>query len=78
MYKKTDIRLKKEHLQTHKNKPVVNFVVFHEQSFLAYIEVSKSRSFSVANMSFNAICENKIIAKISGFTVFKVSSRHMK
>ena len=28
-----------------------------------------SRIFSVTNMSFNAICENKILAKISGFTV---------
>ena len=30
----------------------------------------KSRDFSVANMSFNAYRENKIIAKNSGFTVF--------
>ena len=26
-------------------------------------------NFDVANMSFNAICENKVLAKISGFTV---------
>ena len=31
----------------------------------------KSRIFSVANNSFNAICENKILAKISKFTVHK-------
>ena len=30
---------------------------------------STSRNFSAARMSFNAICENKILAKISGFTV---------
>ena len=29
----------------------------------------KSRSFNVANMSFNAIRENKILSKISEFTV---------
>ena len=29
----------------------------------------KSRNLNVANMSFNAIRENKILAKISGFTV---------
>ena len=28
------------------------------------------RMFNVASMSFNAILENKILAKISGFTVF--------
>ena len=28
-----------------------------------------SRIFSVANMSFIVICENKILAKIFGFTV---------
>ena len=31
----------------------------------------KVANFYVANMSFNAICENKILAKISEFTVFE-------
>ena len=35
-----------------------------------------SRMFSVTNMSFNAIRENKIIAKISGFTVYKYSPQN--
>ena len=33
------------------------------------------RFFDVANMSFNAICENKILAKISEFTV--IPSRYV-
>ena len=30
-------------------------------------------NFNVANMSFNAILENKILAKISGFTVCDIT-----
>ena len=33
-----------------------------------------SKILNVANMSFNAIRENKIVAKISGFTVVHVVS----
>ena len=33
----------------------------------------KSRIFTIANMSFNAIRENKILAKISEFTVLEHS-----
>ena len=32
----------------------------------------QSRDFYVANMSFNAICENKILVKISEFTVYQI------
>ena len=32
--------------------------------------MSKSRILNVANMSFNAFRENKVIAKISKFTVY--------
>ena len=32
----------------------------------------KSRFFNVANMSFNAIRENKILAKISEFTAYLI------
>ena len=32
-----------------------------------------SRIFNATNMSFNAIRENKILAKISGFTVHKAA-----
>ena len=32
-------------------------------------------NFSAANMSLNAIRENKILAKMSGFTVYKLKSR---
>ena len=31
----------------------------------------KSQAFNISNMYFNAICENKILAKISEFTLFK-------
>ena len=36
---------------------------------LIYVYYALVANFSVANMSFNAIRENKILAKISGFTV---------
>ena len=36
--------------------------------------MSKSQLFYLANMSFNAICENKILAKISVFTVLNILS----
>ena len=40
---------------------------------LSFTDVSISWSsrdfFDMANMSFNAICENKILAKISEFTI---------
>ena len=32
--------------------------------------------FTVANMSLNAIGENKILAKISGFTVYQINIQH--
>ena len=32
--------------------------------------------FNVANMSFNAIRQNKILAKISEFTIFPASEMH--
>ena len=41
------------------------------ENFLSFTDVAKScrsRDFFVANMSFNAIRENKILAKITEFT----------
>ena len=40
-------------------------------SFTYESKLCHSCGFYVANMSFNAIRENKILAKISDFTVFK-------
>ena len=37
---------------------------------LIYVNHALVANFNVANMSFNAIRENKILAKISEFTVF--------
>ena len=39
---------------------------------LIYVNHGLVANFSVINMSFNAIRENKILAKISGFTVLGI------
>ena len=38
--------------------------------------MTKSQIFIMENMSFNAICENKILAKISEFTVVFIGIQH--
>ena len=52
----------------------------NEEIILLFTDISKlcpSREFyNVSNMSFNLICENKILAKISEFTVKRTTTQN--
>ena len=43
---------------------------------LILVKKNHAQIFCVANMSFNAIHENKVLAKISGFTVNKLINKN--